>query len=1353
MGEISFRYMRKFEPVYETPFQYWFANSKEYSFAYKRYIALSDTSILNDPVAISKVATGFYNLYELFVDKVTHPLIEQKAIEIKKQSKNISAKDKFIGLYRYNFMFAQDILNMKRIDDNTLSYLSKHDVLLFKDKLELNKINTITLGFSQDYKGAMYDSSIIYASNSYYLDKYNNSILLDKINNQGLKTYSDIYGLHRTNKLKIDNFDAILMRPGLELNIYGSEMLLRDRLGFNILQNLLLHKNFDKGLNIYYTILTQSFDKHLNIYIDYMTSGEYNILNIYDTNSLIEPKYDKKDIYILQILFGKLSGKTTDIISNSLYTFKTRGLINLHNDLDVKVYDKNMSLVNIIAGYMYDKKININKAIYGYMYNKQITLNHSVSGFVANNNIFTIHDVFANKTNYEASTLNYVTGNKDNDRQIYLSEGYNIEKQISDICLFDIDTFAITSSKYSFVLDNVFTITEAKDIMIKSGTWSILKSKNVFLSNISFTNANYKQSMTDKGIVSISKNKSNILLDNIDEYVFKNNKGMFVTNIVSISTNIKLIDVLNQIFVNVLPKDLLVTENTSVFKEKFNTVIHDSSMFLSIILKSIWTEDIVNITNNQKPFIILDNTDSFIKQDKIVNRYPDMQTVDKQRESMYILKDVYIYKETKEFSIQDTISSISKYKHKLPFIQNNTWIIKDSYSLSLYNQLVIDKDIHIAQVYKQGHEILKQFSKADLPSIDAIIKNQIPADVINGISDQFGGMIIPVSKVRRQGFIDYIDKMVTKYIRNGYITHDIFSSVLPKKAQCDLDVFFDKESHKAFIDYENGIITKSKIYGYMHDDIFIDIEKKKAYTDKYIFISKNKLDAWIEDISTASKLYHQGHVHNDEFSTLKIKKAIIPGSLFVDKDDQICYYDYGVFTNKSEYASLLQNNILVTSNNRETRNIADLVSGAIKKELDTYYEYGIFSSKIIRESLLYKQLDDVHKISQELAIHPDDFGNWAWVYETPDPIDPVYGIDELLLPENDTRYSDFENIIFNKETMKPRRPVKIINDTTFIAKYPHKHPIPEYSDVAVNYDDSAVKYEQYYGIRTEIMHKVFLKYYRIWQSKIFEFGTMTMVQSVKKILEYLYSWIMIYFPPDEIEQALRVFKLIRWYGESAIIQNSQYIVSYEYDTLESKLTTGTCAIPNNLGPGNDSMIIDASLGVIKNNPIYIGTGPAYVEFHIDSHKNTSITFSLSNTVGSVNIYINDVLVDIVSHSALNLTYQIPYTGDVNIVKIEKLAAHNLNQYFYIGNIKVPELSFKDLSIEFDPTVKMGNKPLDEIAKKMMQYANLYDDIQEMYYNIRRSNIGIQETYSKMIEYWNLHHQNKTKGKRLTIKEV
>ena len=100
MGEISFKYMRKYEPVYEAVFKYWFADSKEYSFAYQRYIALSDTSIFNDPVAISKVATGFYSLHDLFTDKVTYSAIEKNTSLAIKINNKLSLKSYIIETYK-----------------------------------------------------------------------------------------------------------------------------------------------------------------------------------------------------------------------------------------------------------------------------------------------------------------------------------------------------------------------------------------------------------------------------------------------------------------------------------------------------------------------------------------------------------------------------------------------------------------------------------------------------------------------------------------------------------------------------------------------------------------------------------------------------------------------------------------------------------------------------------------------------------------------------------------------------------------------------------------------------------------------------------------------------------------------------------------------------------------------------------------------------------------------------------------------------------------------------------------------------------------------------------------------------
>ena len=72
MGETKFNYTVNTGFKHELMFKYLYDNSVENSFAYQRYIALSDASVFNNPVAITKVATGFVRLHELFVDKNAH---------------------------------------------------------------------------------------------------------------------------------------------------------------------------------------------------------------------------------------------------------------------------------------------------------------------------------------------------------------------------------------------------------------------------------------------------------------------------------------------------------------------------------------------------------------------------------------------------------------------------------------------------------------------------------------------------------------------------------------------------------------------------------------------------------------------------------------------------------------------------------------------------------------------------------------------------------------------------------------------------------------------------------------------------------------------------------------------------------------------------------------------------------------------------------------------------------------------------------------------------------------------------------------------------------------------------------
>lgn len=1324
MGEISFRYMRKYEPVYEAVFKYWFADSKEYSFAYQRYIALSDTSIFNDPVAISKVATGFYSLHDLFVDKVVHPMIEQNTIEVHKDGKSFIPRNIIIGVHKEGYrMSIQDPVSiLDRIGNDFLS-IYKGDILLFKEKPELNITDTFNM--SVDDKEIVNNiDNIVYVDKYNLLKIYNYDDLLKKITGSNLNIYHNIYNLRKTNIMNIFEDDVLCRTPRIGLNIYSNAILSRDIFYGNAFSNI-----------------TAWTDRNsVERYWNGLASKPINIGNCTDSLSC-SPKYL---LYtnIISLLFGYIPNPVGNIIEQ-IYAKKSDLQTELNKTLDVIVSNKQTNFYDILSSPVSNRIGNAYNILFGEPYKKHSWVDYyTISGITDKKYAFQTYSIFTEKLI--------------ETKQVFTTKGCRIIKYPNALCKFDIDTFAIVKEKYAFTLDGIFSITDIKDAMVQSGVWQINSGKNVFETSKEWLINSYKNISIQYDNDFALKHEMNANISNKlmfgSKYnknvfttgtVFSNNnvKNIFTTDTVFSNNNAKNIFITTGLFIGNLPKDISTDDkNEFVMKYPISITIHDSGLFIDNIPKPIWlTNDNVDVINNKKSFGIYDTGTNIHKVPYQIQIHENGLNITKKQRLVFLYRgEESLYKKTLEINTP----------------QEDIWVLKDAYDLSTFNQLFVDKDKRIVSIYQQAHFVLKECVSFGTSDITSVIKDKLPLDIIGKVSSEYEGVIIPVSKVRHQAFIDRIDEMVHKYSKDIYITHGVFSSVLSKDIYCDEGLFFDKDEHKIFIDYKNEMITKSKVYGFMHGNIFIDKQKQNAYIETILNATKESKRVWIEDINTVSKAYHEGLLHQNEFIIKDLSEVYIPDSLFVDKIDKICYYDYGAFADKSEYRIMLHQDELALRD-KKSMHLADLVPQAIKESTGIFYDYEVFSNRIIKECDLYREINSVEKIVKEIMLHPDDFGNWAWVYETPDPIDVTYGIDELLLPENDTRYADFEDIIFNKKTMKPRSPVKIINDTTFIAKYPHKHPIPEYSDVAVNYDDSAVKYEQYFGIETEIMHKVFLKYYRIWQSKIFEFGTMTMVQSVKKMLEYLYAWIMIYFPPDELEQALRVFKLIRWYGESAIIQNSQYIVSYEYDTLESKLTTGTCAIPNNLDPTiNDSMIIDASLGVIKNNPIYIGTNQdAYVEFYIDNRKNTSITFSLSNTVGSVNIYINDVLVDVISHSTLNMTYQIPYTGDVNVVKIEKPASHNLNQYFYIGNIKVPELSFKDLSIEFDATLKMGNKPLDEIAKKMIQYANLYDDFKDAYNNIKRSNLGIQETYKKMLEYWNLHHQGKTKGKRLTIKEV
>lgn len=641
------------------------------------------------------------------------------------------------------------------------------------------------------------------------------------------------------------------------------------------------------------------------------------------------------------------------------------------------------------------------------------------------------------------------------------------------------------------------------------------------------------------------------------------------------------------------------------------------------------------------------------------------------------------------------------------------------------------------------------------------IKERIPMRfIMSEVNSDSEGFLLPLVK---SGLSSVKEQQFSFGIPNKK-SFNIFEDVMTSKSPVVGNIIpsltdgIHKKSFQSFIDYKNEVLKKYHVNGTLNTNNFVNKNQKRGTEfNSGCFIDKDR------------KLLR---LSNKEFQVLKeSKNSYLSKQIFIDKNGkEIDFQKLLYFINKENHSMINPQKLPTFNRNKSgidilrqkwvtnhSKEIFETKETVIVKAADGVHVYDnytdhpmakelwdteikeslVLSKETFHNSYIVKSIQEFKKTLKELDVREDNNVTWAWVYEHPDPFENQWiGIDELLIPENDTRYECFEDVIFDKKKMIPKNPVKQLDDNTWIAKYPIKHPLPECQDIGIEYID----------IETGLMKRIFLEFYRIWQKNVFKFGGMDMAKSTGLMLEYLYAWIMTYVPDEYQEQALRVLKMIRWYGEASIIQNSQYIVTYELEDLKSNLHTGECDIPYL----KHNMVISKEDAVFMPEQI---NEDSWVEFYARNTKETTISFSIISTVGTVFIYINNKLVDTITGTARNLTYKLEYVYPQNVIRIEKPKDHNRNKEFFVGYVTIKDGAAGHLKMEYDPKLKAGNKPLDEIAQKMIAYANLYENNQEVLDMLRKGNLGVSETYKRLQEYWDLHHNDKLKGKRLTIKEV
>lgn len=1045
--------------------------------------------------------------------------------------------------------------------------------------------------------------------------------------------------------------------------------------------------NYDKELNVYRNIILNKPISKLNVYDNLFVNRPDNILSIYKTISLNRP------------------------INN----------LNIHDDINLY---KPINELSIYDDYMVSRIKDDILSIYNYYYIerpvKEMSINSNTSlSRINSSNMFIKNDISIAK----------ITSKLD----INLYKQVNVKINSND---FSISDFITLSKKYKNLHDiekNIYmSLNPEKTYLYKELSTMIKQKKKTSIQYKIPKLAKYKKRFIKSRDIILgyhAKRKFCFRKENL--FVYKFNHDIFIKEDIVLSKDKhKFIVNKTESFLESSKKEFIIKDDTEfLYKDRHEFTIKNDSIFLY---------------KDRHGFRIFHDDLHLRQLDKIRKGFRINDT------EVYLYKDRhgfsisntnnYLKKERKGFSINDTETYISKIRKGFVIDNYTDFIYRDKYHISINitdavltkSELPVGIIIHNNTIglimsekdlYKeQDNQFLSIKSKNTFSNnTELFLERDIKrTDTLNNlfvITERKKAFIeyyhnLMLSKNAKSCLINMSNAFVEKESKHDIIYENIINVTKHyKKAFIENTIVLDKNTKELFVNHKNLFLDKIIKHIYLYKNIYVDAPLKNITLTNEIWINKN---------------IYLANVFKDDFVSKDIYEAYI-----TENDISVNKAEYEAIKNTYLSANIKQKELYKSKETSLTKEIN-------KANVNNY----IFITKHQYETNEYvSEMMHMQKIIKDLEKPVEKTYNWAYVYQYEDPIDPnydYYGIDELLLPEKDIDYSSFEEAIFNKKTMMPRKPIKIIDNNTFIAKYPIKHPTPDYEEIGIVYID----------VPTDLMYTIFTKFYQVWYANIFKFGNMSMVDSLKLMLDYMYSYIVTTYSGSEyLEPALRVFRQIRWFGETSVMHNAQYKITCEYEDLKSNLQTGECMIKNQLS----GFYVDTNLKVLSTESTSIGH-EAYIKLYASNREDSQITFSVSFTGGAIDVYINGLLVDTIYSNHSLISYDLPATDDENEIILKRSASNNIG-YCYIGNIIIKKGTYKNLNIEYDPELKAGNMPLNDIVNKMVILANMYDDEQEAFNKFREGNLAVSELYKRLENYWELHHANKIKGKRLTIKET
>ena len=888
-------------------------------------------------------------------------------------------------------------------------------------------------------------------------------------------------------------------------------------------------------------------------------------------------------------------------------------------------------------------------------------------------------------------------------KEVYLETEQGITKYVKEfkntisdkpLFLFRDEDYRLIINDMSMAVKNYKGLIENKNTIITknlkdSGYYN--KFDNLFIERNIIT-MNYTEAP-----VSVTKVKKRVI-ENIETIIIKNMHDTFKGQCVAIEKpNLYRASVVQDVIIQNDLKGTMYIRELYVDKWDYNTSIFDSEIWYSKTIKDCMIDnDMIGYGKIRKS---LDKYEQYFMSKRPQDTYKEgiIITYDKGPGSVMVDEELLygVMKSSIDTGIDNT--DVGCVKNSSDSVYDRL-IGYDKYfsNVCIEPSVVITKGPGNVTIDDGSCSWFGKFNTMDI--VDTIIKIDCSSNDIDNSS-----LVIEYSK-------NTSDIMQDENIRIDSSTADIGFTENVNVSKCGVATSISKDE------------TVSTIKGSLNDDdtsTVLQSTGKQSNANNIVGITKGTADTSFDGVTSL----HDGWNNLNIDKTIKAELQGLNMSKYDNESIDIAKEKKDTQENKS----VVINKAYLAANND---NVSEILSKALKE--------GGENNNVIISKLghLVEKMPGLQKIIADREfkeVYIECSGKWVDGDEYDKPSLTGEGIDELLLPGTDYDYTKLEGTVIDSNGKPIGKNIEVIDNRTFITSTPVKHPLPETSNIGIEYID----------LNIYVLRHLIDVTYKLWMKKAFKFGATDMRDAISVLMEDLMSYVDIVMDEPDKKHAERVLRLIRWYGEAAINNHAKYKIKVDFKKLSSDLYEGDCKIPYSF----DNMHIDNNMYTITNTITGIGCS---AEFYIDNPIDTKVQFILQVTSGTARVSINGEDVATVGVGMHRLEYD-----------IEKLDTPNVLNIFYnglsngiinISNIVIFDMRYQGYTLEYHAVRGTGNKVMDNLIKHLANYEDMLSNNMEYIEAVKDNNYAITDVISKLLEYYDLHHEGKDKGKRITIKK-